>query len=161
MSSPRHPPHLRPYRLAAYALFFVAAGWLVFALAHGIWSELYRSRGPTGPMGVATTRTCTDELEALYRRLTSHSGGSVSSGSDRARFTADFEERLARFEQRCVEAAPADASPEVRAALATGADRLDDLRLHLSRCGEEGDREAAAVAAVLATLRERSLTGPR
>jgi len=153
--TPAHPPRYRPFRVVTYALYFVVTGLFIGCLAWGIGADLYRA--PDDPSdGAATLPTCIEELETLFKRLQARSGAAVEASGDKdwSRFTAEFEGRLSRFEARCVDQAPAEADAGVRDALAEAARQLDNLRLHLSRCGEEGDREAAAVRDALHSLRQ-------
>ena len=149
-------PTLRPYRILMYAAFLAFTAVFIGCIIRSIWVDIYAPASPVAP-GTATLTACVEELSTLTRKLTSHGEGALAPGGmqDWSAFTADLDRGLAAFQHRCLDSVPAGSTDEQRRLLAVAADKVDSLRLHLSRCGEEGDRERQALAGALEALRAR------
>lgn len=147
---------LRPYRAAMYALFLAFILTFIGLVVRSVALDIY-GRGSTGGLQTEhpTTTACVDELESLFRQLRARASLPMTPGEthDWAEFTRQFEDRLVRMKSRCVDAAPAGPDT-VRTAVADTAEKLDTLRVHLARCGEEGEHERKIVAEAIANLRQ-------
>lgn len=156
MPAPRRPLEYRPYRVAMYAMFLAFTLVFIWLVIWSVWSDLYLNDPVKGVRAERpTVAVCVDELEVLFRKLAARSSAAVAPNGEKDwnDFTAEFENRFAAFEARCVDGPVDGASAEEQRRIADAAVRLDALRLHLSRCGEEGDRERAGVIAAIALLR--------
>ena len=139
-----------------YIVAGLAVAWIICSVGVSIWVDLYRKSASGTAPGAPSVASCADELDLLFRQLTSRSDEAFSTGLERGDwtgFSADLEQRLERFEGRCVQAAPSGASLESIAALRDGAAALDALRAHLARCGEDGVKNRAEAATALAKVR--------
>jgi hypothetical protein len=148
LATVKHPPELRPYRVAMYAIAGAAVLWFIGCI---IWS-VHRGTARAAPSDApASAAACADQLDAMSRDLAARAA--ASDGHDWSDFSAAFEPRVAAFQARCVEAPPADASPAFRASVREAAEAIEDMRAHLSRCGEEADKSRASVGAAIEKVR--------
>ncbi len=150
VQTPKPPSPYRPYRVTMYALFLIFTLGFIGAIIRGVWVDLFRKPASSG---IATSVTaCVDEANALALKLDSLSMTAFRQDGDWARITADFDGRLAGFQEACA-SGRLEAAPDVTSALSEAADRLTEYRRHLARCGEEGGRERAALKSSLELLR--------
>lgn len=147
----------RPFRVTLYALFLVFTAVFVSLIARSIYLDLF-SKGPTTQMRVEhpTVQNCVDELERLFKKLSTRSAFPASAGEagDWERFSREFEDALDEFQSKCVNDPASESEVDVRIAISQTAGQLENLRQHLSRCGEEGEKERAALVKSIAALRE-------
>lgn len=158
-----HPREFRPYRVTLYVLAGVFTFLFIFLVARSVWIDLY-GRAPIRPAATEhpTVSECARELLVLYRTLTRRSELATALTPEAERtweeFSRRFEDQLEELRSRCSDA---QGDTETRAAILDVVDKLDTLRQHLSRCGEEGERERAVVAQAIERLRQaRSSLGP-
>jgi len=146
-----------------YAIFLVFTLAFIGLVARSVWLDLYGKETSKGLQAEhPTVQACLDELDRLSAKLESRLSMPMTPRAPRDAerfrndwdsFTREFEDRLHVIESRCIDGVPAD-NANVRAAMAASAERLDSLRTHLARCGEEGEQEREAARDALASLRE-------
>lgn len=154
---PGRPPETRRCRIAVYVLVYGFTALWVALLIRSIAMDLY-SQAPASGLRSQTpgAADCASELEALFRRLNVRSGLSLSPTAppraDWDRFAREFEDRLGQLQERCLRAG-APHEQDARDAIRDAADKLENLRAHLSRCGQEGEDGRRAVAESIARLK--------
>jgi hypothetical protein len=160
---PAYARELRPYRVTTYAVFLIFTLTFIGLVIRSVALDLYARSPSTGTDGTQMTFTaCREQLEALNRRLETRLNAPLAPRaekdwnafkSDWDVFTRSFEDSLRQLHARCVEQAPTGAAPGSGPAMAEAAERLDALRQHMARCGEEGEAERESVNASLKRLR--------
>lgn len=147
VAAPPHPPELRPYRVAVYVVFVAFTLTFIFQVARSIFTDLYPGRASSASLARVTVTDCANSLGKLSRQLDAWSGSSVEprGGHDWSGFTRTFEEQFGRFQTRCIDHAPLGTNQELADALSNAADKLDAVRAHLSRCGDTGREDRAAL----------------
>lgn len=156
------PREFRPYRVTMYAIFAVFTFLFIGLVFRSVWTDLYDRKPARGDaMKHPSLTVCADELESLFRHLSVRTGMSTELTPEAERdwntFSRNFEDRLTTLRSRCVDA---PGNEDARLAIRDAVDRLDSLRQHLSRCGEEGENERKLVVQSIDRLREtRRLTG--
>lgn len=154
---------LRPFRVTLYTLYLVFTAIFVILVSRSVWMDLY-GKNPDTRLRAENpeVESCVDELERLFKKLSTRSAfpASTSEHDDWERFSREFEDRLDEFQRKCVrEPASAEEIP-VRVAISQTAIQLENWRQHLSRCGEEGENERAALVRAIAELREAAQRAP-
>lgn len=150
------PPEYRPYRVALYAIFLAFTLTFIGLVIRSVWMDLFLRDPVTGLVGASPSPTaCIAELETLYRKLDSRLNLPITPAAERDwdTFSREFEDRLNQIEARCVNQSYETQRTDVTVAIHDAAEKLDALRLHLSRCGEEGERERLVVVQALEALR--------
>ncbi len=148
-------PRLRPFRIAVYTAFLMLTAVFIGCVIRSIWVDLYAGSAPATVSSAATFTSCVEDLGALNRRLGARSEAALSPTGlgDWGAFTGEFDRALVTFQHRCLDVTPSGGSDQDLRRMADAVERLDALRLHLSRCGEEGERDRQALAQALAGLR--------
>lgn len=146
-----------------YVIAGLVTAWFITGIIRSVWIDLFRAPVDS-PLAAsaATVAACADEADALLRQLTSHSDDAVASTDrDWDAFSARYEQRFAQFQSRCVDVPIPGVNDAVLRSFADTAVALEALRMHLSRCGAEGDRDRKAVTAAVAQVRAAArATGP-
>lgn len=151
------PREFRPYRVAMYTIFVAFVLLFVGLLIRSIWIDLY-ARDPVRGVAEPSITACADEIESLFAQITSRSVPEelMSPRHDRwDEFARRFEDRIQLLQDRCGDIdARTDADEEAREVILETTSRLESLRMHLARCGRDGEEQLVAVAESLQTLRE-------
>jgi hypothetical protein len=148
-------PRFRSFRIAVYAAFMLLTAIFIGCVIRSIWVDLYATAAPTTRSTDTTFSACVEDLESLTTRLGARAEAALSPKGlgDWGAFTGDFDRSLALFQRRCLDASPVGGSPERLRTLSEAVEKVDALRLHLSRCGEEGEQDRQALARALEGLR--------
>lgn len=151
------PPELRPYRIAAWALYLGVTSVAAFMFIRAVVLDLW-GRALPAHKGQVTDSRCLGDLERLYSELNAELWSVSGRGRTPAEAAASFngwsrrwERDLEGVQHACsLDGVPADPT---RAALADAAVHLDDLRgayvAHMARFAEEGGPEAHDTRAAL------------
>lgn len=154
---------LRPFRVFFYTLYLIFTAVFVTLIARSIWVDLF-AKDPVTQLRVEhpEVESCVDELERLFKKLSTRSAfpAATSEPGDWERFSREFEDRLDEFQRKCVNEPASESEIVVRSAIARTANQLENWRQHLSRCGEEGEKERAALVRSIADLREAAKRTP-
>jgi hypothetical protein len=159
---PTHPPELRPYRVAIYILFSLFTFTFIGSVIRSVWMDLY-GRPPTPVVSQLSAEHCADEIDALHRDLDARMSMPLTPRTAKNRekfeqewdrFTRAFEDRLHRVQTDCVDQGAGGMSAAVHDAMSTSVERLDTLRQHLARCGQDGERERESLAAAIDQLKD-------
>lgn len=146
---------LRPFRVTVYALYFVFTLGFIGLVIRSVAREVYAiPEVPVTATNRPTAAACVKELDGLFGELTVRANVALTPGRRPTwdDFQRHFEHRLEELSTRCTDSSIA-ASDDVRSAIKTAASQLDRLRLHMARCGEEGETEREEMARALAALR--------
>ena len=141
--------------MAVYAAFMLLTAVFIGCVIRSIWVDLYATGSPAAASLAPTFTSCVEDLNALTRRLEARTEAALSPGGlgDWGSFTAELDRALAAFQRRCLDTKPSGGSVEGLRLLSGAVDHLEALRLHLSRCGEEGEQDRQALARALEELR--------
>lgn len=131
------PPEYRPFRIALYVLYGVVVTLLCGLLLRGVIADLYLRPLKAGIEPRPPARVCVEDLDRLYRQLAARLGGAPAlplGNAEAAQRELDAWERawdddVNAFGARCT---------GTSAAIDVALERIEDLRRHLARCGDEG-----------------------
>ena len=135
-------PETRAARVAAYAVFIGLIAVFVALLIRSVAMDLY-GRPPRRAARSDAAAACLGDIERLYRALQARIAAAAHPGTERQWHEFDtwsrrWDEDLDLVSARCHLDEEGGEEEPARAALATAAERLEDLRRHVARCGDEG-----------------------
>lgn len=152
------PKELRPYRIAIYTVSASFAALLIILLIRSVWLDLYGRPLHQTANTQLNLAGCANELESIFADLSARNSMSAPSDSQDSRdwneFSRNIEDRLTHLQETC---SGAGESAEANAVVQDAINRLDKLRQHLARCGEEGDRERRLFVEAMDRIRRTGL----